>query len=76
MDPYVHLPRLAAELGDGWTVAEHAELTSPGGVAVTVSVSRAPDGADAAALGAIDAPVLADAVTRLAGVAAGGVARV
>jgi hypothetical protein len=64
MDPYVHLPRTAAELDEGWTVAEHTQLTSPGGVVVTVSVTRAPDGADAAALAELDRaglePELAD----------------
>ena len=52
MEPFVHVPRIAAELDPGWTVGEQADFTSPGGVSIHVVLRRAPDGLDAAGLAA------------------------
>lgn len=40
----VHLPSLAAELPDGWTVSERATLASPSGTEVHLRLERAPEG--------------------------------
>ena len=76
MEPFVHVPRIVAELDPGWTVAEHTQLTSPGGVVVTVSVSHTPHGVDAAGLAELDRvsleAELSDLETTTADVAAFG----
>ena len=43
---WVHLPRLAVELPEGWTASESAVFTSPAGLSITAATSRPPDGAD------------------------------
>jgi len=40
----VHLPSLAAELPEGWTVSEGATLMSPSGTAIHLKLGRAPEG--------------------------------
>jgi hypothetical protein len=44
----VHLPSLAAELTDGWTVSEAATLVSPSGTEIHMKLGRVPDGWTAA----------------------------
>ncbi len=60
---WVHLPRLMAELPEGWTVAESALFTSPGGLDVTATTSRPPVGADVFALAEQHRGTLTDALS-------------
>lgn len=46
----VHLPSLAAELPEGWTVSEEATLRSPSGTEIHLKLGRVPEGWTAAAV--------------------------
>ena len=55
---WVHLPRLTAELAEGWTAAESAVFTSPAGLRITATTSRPPQGAGPRQLAEEHRPVL------------------
>lgn len=64
--PWVHLPRLTAELAEGWTAAESAVFTSPAGLSIAVTTSRPPEGAGPPQLAEEHLPVLAEELTGFA----------